>query len=163
LRLVSTDALPVALTLTVRSWLPTGDARHNVSVSAADNPPVDWVKEMTTSWRTEEQAKKEGRRIEIGLYPWAASGRAVALGRTEGLTKILIDPDSERVLGPDHADTLARLANLAHLYYDAGRVGDAIALLRDTAIRCERVLPAGDPLTQVVQQSLVNLGDSLSW
>ena len=68
--------------------------------------------------------------------------------------------DSERVLGPDHAATLARLANLAHLYYDAGRVGDAIALLRDIAMRCERVLPAGDPLTQVVQQSLINLGDS---
>ena len=64
------------------------------------------------------------------------------------------------MLGPDHADTLARLANLAHLYYAAGRVGDAIALLRDTAIRCERVLPAGDPLTQAVQQSLVNIGDS---
>jgi dihydrolipoamide dehydrogenase len=48
---------------------------------------------------TEEQAKKEGRRYEVGLYPWAASGRAVALGRTEGLTKVLIDPDSERILG----------------------------------------------------------------
>ena len=68
--------------------------------------------------------------------------------------------DSERLLGPDHADTLARLANLAHLYYAAGRVGDAIAVLRDTVIRCERVLPAGDPLTQAVQQSLVNLGNS---
>jgi len=68
--------------------------------------------------------------------------------------------DSERLLGPDHADTLARLANLAHLYYSAGRVGDAIALLRDIAIRCERVLPEGDPLTQTVRQSLVNIGDS---
>jgi hypothetical protein len=68
--------------------------------------------------------------------------------------------DSERVLGPDHADTLARLANLAQLYYAAGRVGDALALLRDTAARCERVLPSGDPLTQAVHQSLVNLGDS---
>jgi Tetratricopeptide repeat len=67
--------------------------------------------------------------------------------------------DSERVLGSDHSDTLTRMANLAHLYYDAGRVGDAIALLRDVAMRCERVLPAGDPLTQVVHQSLVNLGD----
>ena len=68
--------------------------------------------------------------------------------------------DSERLLGPDHADTLTRLANLAHLYYAAGRVGDAIALLRDIAIRCERVLPEGDPLTQTVRQSLVNIGDS---
>ena len=48
---------------------------------------------------TEEQAKKENRKYEVGLYPWAASGRAVALGRTEGLTKILIEPETERVLG----------------------------------------------------------------
>ena len=66
--------------------------------------------------------------------------------------------DSERVLGPDHADTLARLANLAHLYYAVGRVGDAVALLRETAVRCERVLPSGDPLTHAVQQSLANVG-----
>jgi len=48
---------------------------------------------------TEEQAKKEGRAYEVGAYPWAASGRAVALGRTEGLTKLLIEPETERVLG----------------------------------------------------------------
>ncbi|HMC11936.1 MAG TPA: dihydrolipoyl dehydrogenase [Pirellulaceae bacterium] len=48
---------------------------------------------------TEEQAKKVGRKCEIALYPWAASGRAIALGRTEGLTKVLVDPDTERVLG----------------------------------------------------------------
>jgi dihydrolipoamide dehydrogenase len=48
---------------------------------------------------TEEQAKKEERRYEAAIYPWAASGRAIAIGRTEGLTKILVDPDTERVLG----------------------------------------------------------------
>jgi len=48
---------------------------------------------------TEEQAKRDGRKYELGVYPWAASGRAIALGRTEGLTKLLIDPDTERVLG----------------------------------------------------------------
>jgi dihydrolipoamide dehydrogenase len=48
---------------------------------------------------TEEQAKKEDRRHEVATYPWAASGRAIALGRTEGLTKVLVDPDTERVLG----------------------------------------------------------------
>jgi dihydrolipoamide dehydrogenase len=48
---------------------------------------------------TEEQAKKENRRHEVAIYPWAASGRAIALGRTEGLTKVLVDPDTERVLG----------------------------------------------------------------
>jgi hypothetical protein len=40
-----------------------------------------------------------------------------------------------------------------------GRVGDAVTLLRDTATRCERVLPYGDPLIQAIQQSLANIGD----
>jgi dihydrolipoamide dehydrogenase len=48
---------------------------------------------------TEEQAKRDGRKFEAATYPWAASGRAQALGRTEGLTKLLIDPDTQRVLG----------------------------------------------------------------
>jgi hypothetical protein len=67
--------------------------------------------------------------------------------------------DSERVLGPDHADTLTRLASLAHLYYSVGRIGDAAAVLRETAMRCDRVLPSGDPLTLSVHQSLANLGE----
>lgn len=41
----------------------------------------------------------QGLVVEIARYPWAASGRAQAIGRTEGLTKIMIDPESERVLG----------------------------------------------------------------
>ena len=48
---------------------------------------------------TEEQAKSEGRDVEIGVYPWQASGRALTLARTDGLTKILVDPETERVLG----------------------------------------------------------------
>jgi dihydrolipoamide dehydrogenase len=55
--------------------------------------------EIAWAGLTEEQAKREGREVEIIRYPWAASGRAVSLGRTEGLTKFLIDPNSERVLG----------------------------------------------------------------
>ena len=70
-------------------------------------------------------------------------------------------PEFERILGPDHADTLARRARLAHLYYAVGRVGDAQTLLRDTVARCERVLPYGDPLTQTVHQSLASIaGDA---
>jgi tetratricopeptide (TPR) repeat protein len=68
--------------------------------------------------------------------------------------------DSEQMLGPDHADTLARRVSLAHLYYRVGRVGDAVALLHDAAMRCERVLPHGDPLTQTVRQSLANMGEA---
>jgi dihydrolipoamide dehydrogenase len=55
--------------------------------------------EIAWAGLTEEQAKKTGRQYEAAVYPWGASGRAVALGRTEGLTKVLVDPESERVLG----------------------------------------------------------------
>ncbi|GIX48447.1 MAG: dihydrolipoyl dehydrogenase [Candidatus Tectimicrobiota bacterium] len=48
---------------------------------------------------TETQARQQQRRVEVARFPWAASGRAVTLDRPEGLTKLLIDPDSERVLG----------------------------------------------------------------
>jgi dihydrolipoamide dehydrogenase len=48
---------------------------------------------------TESEAKKQGREVKIARFPWAASGRALTLGRTEGLTKLLFDPKTERVLG----------------------------------------------------------------
>jgi dihydrolipoamide dehydrogenase len=57
------------------------------------DPELAWV------GLTEEEARKQGRAVEISLYPWAASGRAQAIGRTEGLTKWVIDPATERVLG----------------------------------------------------------------
>lgn len=55
--------------------------------------------EIAWAGLTEEQAKREGREYQVATYPWAASGRAIALGRTEGHTKWLIDPATERVLG----------------------------------------------------------------
>jgi len=60
----------------------------------------------------------------------------------------------ERVLGPDHRDSLAHRASLANAYTAAGRVTDAATLLRDTVTRCEQTLPAGDPLTASVRNSL---------
>ncbi len=57
------------------------------------DPEVAWA------GLTEDQATKQGRKVEVARYPWAASGRAQALGRTEGLTKMIVDPDNERVLG----------------------------------------------------------------
>jgi dihydrolipoamide dehydrogenase len=48
---------------------------------------------------TVEQAKREGLDIAVAQYPWQASGRAIAIGRTDGLTKWIIDPKSDRVLG----------------------------------------------------------------
>jgi dihydrolipoamide dehydrogenase len=48
---------------------------------------------------TETEAQKEDRPIKVAKFPWAASGRAMTLDRTEGLTKLIFDPETERVLG----------------------------------------------------------------
>jgi dihydrolipoamide dehydrogenase len=48
---------------------------------------------------TETEAQKQGRKVEIAKFPWAAIGRAVANDRPDGLTKLVIDPATERVLG----------------------------------------------------------------
>jgi len=55
--------------------------------------------EIAWAGLTEDRAKKDGIAVEIETYPWAASGRAQALGRTDGLTKWLVDPQTHRVLG----------------------------------------------------------------
>jgi len=48
---------------------------------------------------TETQAEKENREIRVAKFPWGASGRAITLDRPEGMTKLLVDPQTERVLG----------------------------------------------------------------
>ncbi len=55
--------------------------------------------EIAWAGLTQDEAKKSGRVVDVEVYPWAASGRAQALGRTEGLTKWLVDPETHRVLG----------------------------------------------------------------
>ena len=48
---------------------------------------------------TESQAQQNGREIKVAKFPWGASGRAMTLDRTEGMTKLIVDPQTERVLG----------------------------------------------------------------
>jgi dihydrolipoamide dehydrogenase len=48
---------------------------------------------------TEAEAKQKGKEVQVAKFPWAASGRALTFDRTEGLTKLIIDPESERILG----------------------------------------------------------------
>jgi dihydrolipoamide dehydrogenase len=48
---------------------------------------------------TETEAKAQKREIKVARFPWAASGRAVSLGRPDGLTKFIVDPQTERILG----------------------------------------------------------------
>jgi dihydrolipoamide dehydrogenase len=55
--------------------------------------------EIAWAGLTEEEAKKKNIPYEVAMYPWAASGRAIAIGRTDGSTKWLVDPETERVLG----------------------------------------------------------------
>jgi dihydrolipoamide dehydrogenase len=55
--------------------------------------------EIAWAGLTEQEATASGRAVEVSRYPWAASGRAQALGRTDGLTKILVDPETDAVLG----------------------------------------------------------------
>jgi len=68
------------------------DARVIPSVAYTD-PEVAWV------GVTEDEAKAKGMKIEKAVFPWAASGRAIANGRDEGFTKIIVDPESHRVIG----------------------------------------------------------------
>ena len=55
--------------------------------------------ELAWTGLTETEAKKQNIPIEIAKYPWAASGRATTLDRPDGLTKLIIDPETERILG----------------------------------------------------------------
>jgi dihydrolipoamide dehydrogenase len=48
---------------------------------------------------TETQAARDQRPVSVAKFPWAASGRAISIDRTDGLTKLLLDPDTGRVLG----------------------------------------------------------------
>jgi dihydrolipoamide dehydrogenase len=68
------------------------DARVIPSVAYTD-PEVAWV------GLTEEQARADGIEYEKGQFPWAASGRALSVGRDEGFTKLLFDPETKRILG----------------------------------------------------------------
>ena len=55
--------------------------------------------EIAWAGLTETQAKEKNIKFEIAKFPWAASGRATTLGRSDGVTKLIIDPDTERILG----------------------------------------------------------------
>jgi len=71
--------------------------------SAFDNAAVPAVvftdPEVAWCGLTEAEAAREGRAVTIARFPWAASGRAATLGRADGLTKLVADPESGRVLG----------------------------------------------------------------
>jgi dihydrolipoamide dehydrogenase len=75
-------------------------AGHDVVFEPQAIPAVVFTDpEVAWCGLTETEAKKQGRRVEVAKFPWAALGRAVAIDRPEGVTKRIIDPDTERILG----------------------------------------------------------------
>jgi len=55
--------------------------------------------EIAWAGLTETDAERQGRKVTVAKFPWGASGRAITLGRTDGLTKLVLDPATERILG----------------------------------------------------------------
>jgi dihydrolipoamide dehydrogenase len=100
------------------------DARIIPSVAYTD-PEVAWV------GVTETSAKAEGRKVGKGVFPWAASGRSLALGRSEGITKLIFDEADDRVIGaaivgPSAGDLIAEVALAIEMGADAMDLGRTI-------------------------------------
>jgi dihydrolipoamide dehydrogenase len=99
-------------------------ARVIPSVAYTD-PEVAWV------GLTEEQAKAQGIKVKKGLFPWTASGRAIANGRDEGFTKLLFDEETHRIVGGGivgtHAgDMIGEIALAIEMGADAVDIGKTI-------------------------------------
>ena len=75
-------------------------AGHKVAFEPNAIPAVVFTDpEVAWCGLTETQAQNENREIKVAKFPWAASGRAITLDRPEGMTKLILDPQTERVLG----------------------------------------------------------------
>lgn len=89
---------------------------------AYTDPEIAWV------GLTETEAKANGVKYETGIFPWAASGRAIGNDRTEGKTKLLFDPQTHRVLGggivgPSAGDLISEVALAIEMGADASDIG----------------------------------------
>ncbi|MBK7868594.1 MAG: dihydrolipoyl dehydrogenase [Ignavibacteriales bacterium] len=75
-------------------------AGHRVAFEPAAIPAVVFTDpEIAWAGITETEAREKGIKHEVAKFPWAASGRATTLDRFDGVTKLIIDPDTERILG----------------------------------------------------------------
>ncbi|HEY7638425.1 MAG TPA: dihydrolipoyl dehydrogenase [Steroidobacteraceae bacterium] len=97
------------------------DARVIPSVAYTD-PEIAWV------GLTETDAKVKGTAYEKATFPWAASGRSLSLGRDEGMTKLLFDPATRRVIGggivgPNAGDLISEVALAIEMGSDAADLG----------------------------------------
>jgi dihydrolipoamide dehydrogenase len=75
-------------------------AGENVAFEPRAIPAVVFTDpELAWCGLTEAQAHEDGRKVAIAKFPWGASGRAITLDRADGLTKLVLDPETERILG----------------------------------------------------------------
>jgi dihydrolipoamide dehydrogenase len=100
------------------------DARVVPSVAFTD-PEIAWA------GLTEDEARKNGTKIGVAKFPWAASGRAIANARDEGFTKLIFDGDSHRILGggivgTGAGDLISELALAVEMGADATDIGKTI-------------------------------------
>jgi dihydrolipoamide dehydrogenase len=100
------------------------DAKVIPSVAYTD-PEIAWV------GVTEDAAKSAGRAVEIGKFPWAASGRAIANGADYGLTKLVFDKDTHRIIGgaivgPSAGDMIGEICLAIEMGADAVDIGKTI-------------------------------------
>ena len=115
------------------------DARQIPSVAYTD-PEIAWA------GLTETEAKAKGVKIEKAVFPWAASGRAIANGRDEGFTKLIVDPETHRVVGGGivgtHAGDLigeiclaiemgAEPGDIAHTIHPHPTLGESIGMVAE--------------------------------
>ena len=98
---------------------------HVIPSVAYTDPEIAWV------GLTEDDAKKEGTAVTKGLFPWAASGRAIANGRDEGFTKLLFDASTHRlvgggIVGTNAGDLISEVALAIEMGADAVDIGKTI-------------------------------------
>lgn len=92
---------------------------------AYTDPEIAWV------GVTETEAKEKGLKVGIGKFPWAASGRAIGLGRTEGFTKLVFDEASHRIIGggivgPHAGELISEIALAIEMGCEAADIGHTI-------------------------------------
>ncbi|KAF3980857.1 MAG: dihydrolipoyl dehydrogenase [Methylococcales symbiont of Hymedesmia sp. n. MRB-2018] len=109
----------------VISGIKSGFDALTIPAVAYTDPEVTWM------GLTENQAKKEGIEYDKASFPWAASGRSLSLGRNEGITKILCDKETGRVLGagmvgPNAGELIAEAVLALEMGADAEDIGLSI-------------------------------------
>ena len=121
----------------VAAEVATGELKGNAELARASfdaqvipsvaytHPEVAWV------GCTEEEAKKDGRAIEVARFPWAASGRAIANGAEYGFTKLIFDTETHRVIGgaivgPSAGDMIGEICLAIEMGCDAVDIGKTI-------------------------------------